>query len=66
MKKMNTEKMWQWEERGRMAWVAWLLMQTKNKTEQMYKKFYIFLPLPFVGLIVRLVGKKTPKSQKRE
>merc|ERR1712037_802740 len=37
LKMMNTQKMWQWEERGRMAWVAGLLMQTKNKTEQIYK-----------------------------
>merc|ERR1711971_811125 len=34
LKMMNTQKMWQWEERGRMAWVAGLLMQTKNKTGQ--------------------------------
>ena len=38
LKMMNTQKMWQWEERGRMAWVAGLLMQTKNKTEQSYNE----------------------------
>ena len=70
---MNTQKMWQWEERGRMAWVAGLLMQTKNKTEQIYKNSGLdifFLSPFFVGLIVRLVEKKVgwlssclPKSQ---
>ena len=73
LKMMNTQKMWQWEERGRMAWVAGLLMQTKNKTEQIYKKFwtrYFLSSSLFVGLIVRLVEKKVgwlssclPKSQ---
>ena len=62
LKMMNTQKMWQWEERGRMAWVAGLLMQTKNKTEQIYKKFWAryFLSFPlFCGAYSEAGGKES-------
>ena len=70
LKMMNTQKMWQWEERGRMAWVAGLLMQAENKTEQIYNELqaggksliFSFFP-PFCrAYYLGLVEKKIPQK----
>ena len=61
LKMMNTQKMWEWEEGGRMAWVAGLLIQTMNKTGTIYNKLHCwenryFSPFPlFVGLVEKKI-----------